>query len=164
MDLIVEARGWAQFDGRRFRCALGYGGVAASKREGDGATPIGAWPCRSLYYRADRLVPPPTGLTAAALTPQAGWCDAPDDALYNRPVRLPYPASAESLWRDDGVYDLIVPLGYNDAPVSPGLGSAVFLHLARPGYEPTRGCVALALPDLLVFLAGADSGSRVVIG
>jgi len=164
MDLIVGADRWAQFGTQRCRCAFGPAGLTRTKREGDGATPIGAWPCRLLYYRPDRLVPPPTGLRRVALTPEDGWCDAPDDERYNRPVTLPYPASAEALWRTERVYDLIVPLGYNDAPVVPGLGSAIFLHLARPGYPPTGGCVALALEDLLAFLALADAGSRIVIG
>ncbi len=53
------------------------------------------------------------------------------------------------LWRADHVYDLIVPLGYNDDPVVPGKGSAIFMHVAKPDYAPTEGCVALALPDLL---------------
>jgi L,D-peptidoglycan transpeptidase YkuD (ErfK/YbiS/YcfS/YnhG family) len=164
MDLIVGAEGWAQFGTRRCRCALGPAGLSGAKREGDGATPIGAWPCRLLYYRPDRLAPPPTGLRAVALTPSDGWCDAPADPRYNQPVVLPYPAGAEALWRADGVYDLIVPLGYNDAPAAPELGSAIFLHLAKPGYPPTQGCVALALDDLLAFLAEADAASRVVIG
>jgi L,D-peptidoglycan transpeptidase YkuD (ErfK/YbiS/YcfS/YnhG family) len=164
MDLIVGADGWARFGGRRCRAALGPAGLSLAKREGDGATPIGGFTCRMLYFRPDRLAVPFTGLSKTALTPQDGWCDAPGDANYNRLVRLPYPASAEPLWRADEVYDLIVPLGYNDAPAIPGLGSAIFLHLARPGYPPTHGCVALALEDLLGFLALADSGSRVVIG
>jgi L,D-peptidoglycan transpeptidase YkuD (ErfK/YbiS/YcfS/YnhG family) len=164
MDLIVGADGWARFGDARVRCALGPAGLVHDKREGDGATPIGAWPCRWLYFRPDRLAAPPTGLRRVALSPGDGWCDAPLDPHYNRPVRLPYPASAEALWREDGVYDLIVPLGYNDAPVEPGRGSAIFLHLARPDYAPTQGCVALSRADLLIFLAVAGPESRIVIG
>jgi L,D-peptidoglycan transpeptidase YkuD (ErfK/YbiS/YcfS/YnhG family) len=162
-DLVVTLEGWARLDGRRLRCALGRGGVSADKREGDGATPLGAWACRSLFYRPDRLQAPPTGLAATPLTPTDGWCDQPGDPAYNRPVSLPYAARCERLWRQDPVYDLIVPLGYNDDPVVSGRGSAIFLHLARPGYAPTEGCVALALDDLMAFLARADAGSRVVI-
>ena len=84
-----------------------------------------------------------------------GWCDAPDDDAYNRPVALPYPASAERMWREDDVYDLVVVLGHNDDPVMPGMGSAIFLHLARPDYAPTEGCVALARADLEALLAVA---------
>src|SRR6185437_6433782 len=136
MDLLVYAPGWALWDGTRLRCAVGRGGIRADKREGDGATPAGSWPMRRLLYRPDRIAAPPARLAANPVAPQDGWCDDPDDAVYNRPVRLPYRARAERLWREDGIYDLIVPLGYNDAPVVPGAGSAIFLHVARPDYAP----------------------------
>lgn len=129
-------------------CALGRGGVRPDKREGDGATPVGAFPLRRLLYRADRLPRPRTDLPAAEIGPDDGWCDDPADRRYNRPVTLPYPARHERLWRDDGLYDLVVVLGHNDDPPVAGSGSAVFLHVARAGYAPTEGCVALALPDL----------------
>ena len=163
MDLFVHGDGTARFANRSLRCALGRSGVSVAKHEGDGATPLGAFPCRLLYWRADRLSLPATSLPAIALSTADGWCDDPDDPAYNHPVRLPYTASAESLWRQDGVYDLIVPLGYNDAPVVPRRGSAIFLHIAKPGYAPTDGCVALARDDLLEFLKTATRSSRVVI-
>ena len=92
-----------------------------------------------------------------------GWCDAPDDPNYNRLVSQPYPASHEALWRDDGVYDLIVVLGHNDDPPVPGLGSAIFLHICRPGYPPTEGCVAIARDDLEALLRIAEPGDAVEI-
>lgn len=163
MDLLVDAGGWALWDGRRLGCALGRGGVRADKREGDGATPAGSWMMRRLLYRPDRMGAPATRLPAAALAPADGWCDDPADPLYNRPVRLPYDARAEALWRNDHLYDLIVPLGYNDDPVIAGAGSAIFLHVAGPGYAPTEGCVALVSSDLLTVLAAAEAGSRVIV-
>ena len=163
MDLLVSGDGTARFADRIFRCALGRGGLSDAKREGDGASPIGAWPLRRLLYRPDRLPLPATELPTTPIGPADGWCDAPDDRNYNLPVTLPYPASAETLWREDAVYDLIVPLGYNDGPIRPGRGSAIFLHLARDGYLPTEGCVALALPDLLAYLAVASTASRVIV-
>lgn len=163
MDLLVAADGTASWGGRRLRCALGRGGVSLNKREGDGATPAGAFLLRRVLYRPDRLAPPATRLPAAALQPQDGWCDAPADPAYNRPVRLPYAARAEPLWRADALYDLLVVLGYNDDPVVPGRGSAIFLHIAAPGFAPTEGCVALARADLLAGLAAADGTSRVVV-
>jgi L,D-peptidoglycan transpeptidase YkuD (ErfK/YbiS/YcfS/YnhG family) len=162
-DLLVSADGTALWGGRRLRCALGRGGVGAGKREGDGITPAGAWPMRRLLYRADRLARPTTFLAAAPLAPGDGWCDDPADPCYNRPVALPYGASAEALWREDGVYDLIVPLGYNDDPVIAGSGSAIFLHVARADYAATEGCVALAQADLLAVLRGADARTRVMV-
>ena len=158
MNFEVYADGVFFHGDQELRCALGRGGVAAAgaKREGDGATPAGLWPLRRLFYRPDRLSAPGTRLPVSALRPSDGWCDAPGDPAYNRPVTLPYPASAERLWRDDNVYDLIVVLGYNDAPVIRGRGSAIFLHVARPDYSPTEGCVALAEADLLSVLAEAS--------
>jgi hypothetical protein len=52
------------------------------------------------------------------------------------------------MWRADGLYDLVVVMGYNDRPRVKGRGSAVFMHVARPGMLPTEGCVALARPHL----------------
>ena len=163
MDLIVDRAGFASWGGLSLRCAVGRGGIRHEKREGDGATPVGAWPMRRLLFRADRVGEPATRLPKQAIAPSDGWCDAPEDPRYNLPVSLPYPASAEALWREDRVYDLIVPLGYNDAPVVPGMGSAIFLHLARPDYAPTEGCVALAAPDLVRVLAEADTGSSIIV-
>lgn len=119
---------------------------------------------RAAWYRPDREKPPPTRLPLNPGTPYDGWCDAPADPAYNRRVRLPYPARAETLWRADGLYDLLIVLGYNDDPVVAGRGSAIFLHLAQPDFAPTEGCVALTRPDLLAVLAEAERGSRVVIG
>jgi len=163
MNLIVDPSGVASWRGLRLRCALGRGGIRRDKREGDGATPVGSWPMRRLLYRADRVALPQTALPSSAIAEDDGWCDAPQDRNYNLPVRLPYSASAETLYRQDGVYDLIVPLGYNDAPVVPGAGSAIFLHVARGDFAPTEGCVALALADLLDVLRDADRESRVIV-
>ncbi|MBU6371828.1 MAG: hypothetical protein KJS97_03800 [Alphaproteobacteria bacterium] len=147
------------------RCAIGKGGVrpAAEKREGDGASPIGLWSLKRVLYRPDRVERPRTGLPVAEIAPNDGWCDAPDDPAYNRPVTLPYPASAENLWRDDHVYDVIVILGHNDDPVVPGAGSAIFWHLARPDFRPTEGCVAVPLDVMLEALAAAKPGDALEI-
>ncbi len=163
MDLIVSAAGEARWGEQVWRCALGPAGISSAKREGDGATPLGRFPLRRLLYRPDRLDRPVTGLPAAPLSPKDGWCDDPTDALYNRMIRLPYPARHERLWREDSLYDLLVVVGHNDDPVVPGAGSAVFLHVARPDYAPTGGCIALAAADLLAFLADAGPGDRLAI-
>jgi L,D-peptidoglycan transpeptidase YkuD (ErfK/YbiS/YcfS/YnhG family) len=132
-------------------CLIGRSGAvaAAAKREGDGATPLGLYPIRSLWLRPDRVQPPITRLPLRWIAPDDGWSDDPADPAYNRPVRHPHAFSAERLWRDDGLYDLIVTIGYNDAPVVPGLGSAIFVHCASPEGKPTEGCVALERDVLL---------------
>ena len=153
-DLVLHPPGILCWRGRQFACAIGWGGVRSNKREGDGATPAGRFPLRRVLYRPDRMAPPRTVLPVAPLSPRDGWCDDPGHSLYNRPLRLPHEARHEELWRTDYVYDLIVILGHNDAPVVPGLGSAVFFHVAQADYAPTAGCVAVAAGDLLTILGG----------
>ena len=160
MDIQVSRDGTVTYPGGTFRCALGRGGIRADKREGDGGTPVGCFPLRHVLYRGDRMAPPETALPMTAIQPADGWCDDPADPAYNQPVRLPYPASHEEMWRVDGLYDVVVVIGHNDDPVVPGMGSAVFMHVAKPDYEPTAGCVALALPDLLALLKDCAPGDR----
>lgn len=152
-------------DGRVTRCALGKGGVIAAgdKREGDGKSPLGVWPIRRVLYRPDKGGPPQTRLPTKALERDDGWCDAPSDPAYNRAVKLPHPASAEQMWREDDVYDLVCILAHNDDPPVPGLGSAIFLHLARPDWTPTEGCVALRREDMLELLSLAKLGDALAI-
>jgi L,D-peptidoglycan transpeptidase YkuD (ErfK/YbiS/YcfS/YnhG family) len=160
MIFIANADGRCRIGERTVSCALGRSGViaAADKREGDGMTPLGSWRLLRVVYRPDRGAAPQTRLPVAAIAPGDGWCDASDDVNYNRPVSLPYPASCERMWRDDELYDLVCILAHNDDPPVPGLGSAIFLHVAKPGYPPTEGCVALARVDLEALLAMAGPG------
>lgn len=176
-DLVVRAlnrratTGIATIGPLTVRCALGRCGMTYRKREGDGATPIGRWPVQRVLYRPDRVGEFQGGTLrdAHVLHPDDGWCDAAGDRNYNRPVRHPYPASAERLWREDHLYDVIVILGHNQVPRIKGGGSAIFMHLARAsesgGFAPTAGCVALSRRDLAVVLERIGPGSAVrVIG
>ena len=148
----------------RLQCALGRGGILARKREGDGGSPRGTWAIRGGYYRADRIGHPPSSVPLRAIRPSDGWCDAPGDGNYNRQVRHPYRASAEQLWRSDGLYDLVLVLGYNDVPRARGRGSAIFMHVARPDMAPTEGCIALRLGDLRKVVGLIGRHARVRIG
>ncbi|HWL48131.1 MAG TPA: L,D-transpeptidase family protein [Sphingomonadaceae bacterium] len=146
-------------------CTLGRAGAcpAGEKREGDGRTPLGAWPLRAVLLRPDRVAAP-AGLRLPWrwLRPADGWSDDPADPAYNRPVRHPHRFSAERLWRDDSLYDVIVILGHNDAPPVPGRGSAIFLH-CRNGARPTEGCVAIAREALLGLLPRIAPGDTLLI-
>ena len=143
------------------RCAIGRSGVRLRKREGDGASPVGSFGFRRVLFRPDRIAPPATALPIQPMTANDGWCDDPASSDYNRQIRLPHPASHEELWRSDHLYDVVVILGHNDSPPVPGLGSAIFLHLARPDFSPTEGCLALQLPDLLTVLESATPADGV---
>lgn len=151
--------------GKPVRCALGRGGVIAAdaKVEGDGKSPAGVWPIRRVLWRPDRGPRPTTAFPVEAIAPTDGWCDDAGDSAYNRPVTLPYPASCETMWREDELYDIVVVLAHNDDPPVPGKGSAIFLHCAKSGYPPTEGCVALARADVEALLAAATLGDAVEI-
>jgi L,D-peptidoglycan transpeptidase YkuD (ErfK/YbiS/YcfS/YnhG family) len=166
MDLLVSNTqegvmlDWG--DGPR-RCAIGSAGIAVKSAEGDGVTPRGSFPLREIFYRTDRISRPDSLLPIRATGQDDGWCDAAADPNYNRLVKLPYPASAENMWRGDHLYDLVAVVGFNDDPVVPGKGSAIFLHLATPDYLPTAGCVALTEADLRAALAQLRPGDQIRI-
>jgi L,D-peptidoglycan transpeptidase YkuD (ErfK/YbiS/YcfS/YnhG family) len=143
--------------------AVGRAGVKLDKHEGDGATPSGTYSLVSVYYRGDRMVAPTSKLPVTRLTPKDGWVDDPRDTNYNRLVSLPYPASAEEMWREDNLYDLLVVIGYNMAPVIPGAGSAIFLHIARSDFAPTAGCIAVKKNVLLGLVPLLGPGSKITI-
>ena len=160
---VSATNGQLAIANRLCSCQLGRTGRTARKREGDGATPIGAWPVLSVYYRADRIAKPKTLLPIKVLHPAHGWCDDPRDRNYNRPVTLPYPTSAEQLWRKDHAYDLIVVLDYNFSRRSMHKGSAIFLHLAHDNLRPTAGCLAFSEKDLRQILQRLKTGSAICV-
>ena len=162
MEAVVHGDGLIRIDGGAWRCCVGRGGIRPHKQEGDGATPVGLLPLRRVLFRADRRPSPTTTAPVEPIAPDDGWCDDPMDPRYNRAVRLPCDARHEELWRSDAVYDVVGILGWNDAPVQRGLGSAIFLHVARPDYTPTEGCIGMAADDLVALLAAGLTAIRTV--
>lgn len=150
--LILNSPQTLMWSGKIYGGTSGKGGIREDKKEGDGATPVGVFPLRQVFYRPDKVSPFPCALPLIPLTPMDGWCDDPADPKYNQFIKLPYPARHEHLWRDDHVYDIIVVLGYNDDPPIPGKGSAIFMHLIREDHSPTEGCIALKKEDLIEIL------------
>lgn len=128
--------------GRVMPGALGRSGISCRKHEGDGATPLAAMRLLAGYFRRGRM-PAVSRLPLAPIRADLGWCDAPADPNYNRPVRLPFRASHEDMLRPDRLYDAVVVLDWNVTERRRGRGSAIFLHVARPGFAPTEGCVAI---------------------
>ena len=155
--------GSLSWSGGTARAAVGRAGVSANKREGDGATPAGTFPLISAFYRADRLPPPVSRLLLRVLSPSDAWVDDPVDRNYNRLVALPYSGHTEPMWLDDAVYDLLVVIGYNMDPVIAGAGSAIFMHVARPDFSPTAGCIAVARDILVGLMPRLGPGSTITI-
>ncbi|NIJ07390.1 L,D-peptidoglycan transpeptidase YkuD (ErfK/YbiS/YcfS/YnhG family) [Sphingomonas vulcanisoli] len=150
--------------GRSISCAIGRSGAIAAvdKREGDGATPLGEYAIRAVLLRPDRVAAPITALPWRWIGKDDGWSDDVADPAYNRPVRHPHSFSAERLWREDGLYDVIVALGHNDAPPVAPLGSAIFLHCRRD-CAATEGCVAIAREELVALVAELGPGDTMII-
>ncbi len=166
INVRARRRGAGQlfFGGRMFACALGRSGIAQAKREGDGATPAGVFALRQVFYRPERIARPRTGLQLQPIRPADQWCEDPAHPAYNRLMRRPAGAGApERLRRADPLYDVFAVIGHNDAPVRKGRGSAIFLHIARPGLSPTEGCIALRRTDLLWLLARCGRRTRIRI-
>jgi L,D-peptidoglycan transpeptidase YkuD (ErfK/YbiS/YcfS/YnhG family) len=157
-------RGVLLLDGRAIPVALGRGSIKANKREGDGATPKGTFRPIRLWWRADRHCRPRTGLPIRIIRPEDGWCEDPRSRHYNTPVRLSDDSNADRLTRTDHLYDFIIEIDQNTRPCIPGRGSAVFLHLARPGFAPTAGCVAMTKNAMLRLLARLTPKTRIRIG
>ena len=131
-----------------FSCSIGRSGKGYLKREGDGASPRGTWQFRRLFYRADRMKPPRSGLAPRVMRPWDGWCETVGDRNYKRLVRIPYATSHETMQRQDHLYDVVVELSQIERPRVQGHGSAVFFHLRQPDGGPTAGCIAVSMKDM----------------
>lgn len=154
-------RGWLTAGPLTLPVALGRGGIRANKREGDGGTPWGVFRPVRVWWRPDRHPRPLTHLPLRRIRSDDGWCEDPDDRHYNRPVRVPAGSKADRLTRADALYDFIVELDHNTRPRVAGRGSAVFIHIARPGFAPTAGCVALEPKSLQHLLARLGPRTRI---
>jgi L,D-peptidoglycan transpeptidase YkuD (ErfK/YbiS/YcfS/YnhG family) len=160
----APTRGWLNAGSWTLPVALGRGGIKANKREGDGGTPRGTFHPVRLWWRADRGPRPATALPVRRIRPDDGWCEDPKDRRYNRPVRVAPGSMADRLMRADALYDLIVEIDHNTRPRIAGRGSAVFIHLVRPGFAPTAGCIALTGPALRRLVARLSRKTRIVVG
>ena len=158
-----RSQGWLTIGSRPIPVALGRGGIRANKREGDGGTPRGEFRLVRLWWRADRHPRPATRLPVRPITRDVAWCEDPADRRYNRPIKLAREAAGDRLTRKDHLYDFIIEIDHNTRPRVAGRGSAVFIHVARPGFRPTAGCVALELPRLRWLLSRLGPKTRIEI-
>src|SRR5208282_1196138 len=159
-----RARGWLTAGPFRFPCALGPSGIVRIKREGDRGTPAGRFRLLWGYYRPDRTRPRAAGVPLTPMRRDQGWCEDPSSPRYNRPVRLPAADCTDRMWRDDHLYDLTFVLDQNFSRRAKGRGSAIFFHLARPGFTPTAGCVAISAADMLKLAPRLARGAVMAIG
>jgi L,D-peptidoglycan transpeptidase YkuD (ErfK/YbiS/YcfS/YnhG family) len=160
---LSHSRGVLKCANLTFPCALGKCGITQRKSEGDGATPRAAMSIISGFYRADRTMRPHSRIPLSLIKRHDGWCDDPGHRLYNRQITLPFKARHEKMWRDDHAYDIVLDLSWNRSPIRRLRGSAIFLHLAKDGFPPTEGCIALRLKDMKILLGYIGRKVRIIV-
>ena len=162
MTIYVKDKHTLLVDDFRFKCCIGKNGVSKNKVEGDKKTPIGFYEIENLYYRNDRLKKPWTKLKCIKINKNMGWCDDPNNAHYNRKVRLNKKNKGEKFYRKDKIYDILLVINYNTKKIIKNKGSAIFIHITN-NYKPTRGCIALSLSDLEILLKIIKRNSKIKI-
>ena len=162
MNLLVQ-NNYLYSDLGRFSCAIGRAGLTTNKIEGDHKTPVGEFKFKKIYYRKDKLGEMIFQIPFAIIAENDGWCDDPKSKLYNQHVQFPFDSSAEKLFRDDDLYDLLVVINHNTDPIVPGKGSAIFLHISKPNFEGTEGCVAIEKENIIELAKEIDLTTKLII-
>lgn len=163
MSIRVKKK-YLTFKNKVYQCSIGRAGFSKSKKEGDGCTPIGSFHIEKVFYRSDKIDNLETKIHKIKIQELDGWCDDPKQKEYNQLIQFPFNFSAEKLYRSDSLYNIVCVLSYNINPIIPGLGSAIFMHVAQDGYKSTEGCVALKQEDLMYILKLIDHKTKIILG
>ena len=161
--MIIVKKNILSFDNMSFKCAVGKSGVTKNKVEGDGCTPADEYSIIKIYYRQDKVVLPSIKMPSIAISKNFGWCDDVNSDYYNKIITFPFKHRAEILYRNDNIYDILCVIDYNQNPVVKNKGSAIFLHIARPNYTGTEGCIALNTADLIQLLSKMTTKTNIKI-
>jgi L,D-peptidoglycan transpeptidase YkuD (ErfK/YbiS/YcfS/YnhG family) len=161
--IIVKKSGYLKYKNLKFRCALGKAGVKKKTMEGDNITPKGTFKIIKIYYRSDKIKKIETLIKKNKIKKNMGWCDDPNSRFYNKLINLPTKYSHEKLYRNDGLYDLIVVLSYNTNPIIKNKGSAIFMHIAKNSYKKTKGCIALKKEHLIKIISKIKKNTKIKI-
>jgi hypothetical protein len=161
--IIINKSGYLKFKNLKFKCSLGKSGVGEKKIEGDNITPKGTYQITRIYYRKDRIKKIKTKIKLFEIKKKFGWCDQPDSKFYNRLINLPNKLSHEKLYIKDNIYDVIIVLNYNMNPTIQYKGSAIFIHVAKRKFTPTKGCVAISKKNLLYLIEKISKKTKIKI-
>jgi L,D-peptidoglycan transpeptidase YkuD (ErfK/YbiS/YcfS/YnhG family) len=161
--IIINKSGYLKYKNFKFKCALGKAGIGKKKIEGDNITPKGTFRIVKIYYRSDRVKKLISKFKLNKITKKMGWCDDPKSKNYNRLINLPSQYRYEKLYRKDNIYDLILVLNYNFKPIIKNKGSAIFIHISRKDYQPTKGCIGLAKKNLLKLVQSIKKEEKIKI-
>jgi L,D-peptidoglycan transpeptidase YkuD (ErfK/YbiS/YcfS/YnhG family) len=162
--IIINKSGYLKYKNHKFKCALGKAGIGNKKIEGDNITPKGIYKIVDIYYREDRIKKISSKFKLIKLTKKMGWCDDSKSKNYNQLISLPSRYRYEKLYRTDNIYDLILVLNYNLKPIIKNKGSAIFIHISRKDYKPTRGCIGLTKKNLIELVQSIKKEEKIKIG
>jgi L,D-peptidoglycan transpeptidase YkuD (ErfK/YbiS/YcfS/YnhG family) len=148
-----------------WRARVGYRGLSAHHREGDGTTPLGTYALGPTIYGLD--ADPGVAFRYHRLVCGDWWDEDPRSGTYNRfrhvacGAEPPFGGGSEALWRATVAYRLFAVVQYNVAPTLPGRGSAIFMHVDTG--HATNGCVSLPEPVLAGLLRRLRAGATIRI-
>jgi L,D-peptidoglycan transpeptidase YkuD (ErfK/YbiS/YcfS/YnhG family) len=140
---------WAAAGGP-YAARVGWNGLRANRREGDGTTPIGTFPLgRTMYGNS-----PNPGVRFRYVRLRCGdwWVEDPRSAAYNTFRRIgcgvppPFRTTTPDMSKSRRAYSYLAVVEFNMHPVVPDRGSGIFLH-AQTG-RATNGCISLRRADL----------------
>ena len=147
MHILIKNKSLS-FNNYKVKCSIGKRGIGTKKKEGDQVTPRGSYKIRGILYRKDKIKDLKTKIIKKVINKKMGWCDDPESKKYNQLIKLPFKFNFEKLYRNDDIYDIIFILNFNTNPVKKNKGSAIFIHIAKKNYLPTKGCIAIKRNDI----------------
>ena len=161
MHILID-KNYLTYNKLKIKCAIGKKGIGNKRKEGDLITPSGQFKIKFLLYRKDR-VKILTKLKKKVIKKNMGWCDDSKSIHYNKLVKLPFAHRHEKLYKKENIYDIILVLNYNMAPVIKNKGSAIFIHVAKNNYKKTEGCVAIKKVNLIKLLKEINPNTKIKI-
>ena len=162
MHILIKNKSLT-YNNYKVKCAVGKRGIGFKKREGDLITPQGQYKIKYILCRKDRVKKIQSKLKVIKIKKNMGWCDDPKSKEYNKLVNLPLNYSYEKLYRRDNIYDILLVLNYNMAPIKKSKGSAIFIHVAKKNYQKTEGCIGLKKNHLVKIIQDLKKNTKVKI-
>ena len=151
------------FNNYKVKCAIGKRGISSKKVEGDNKTPRGSFRIQALYYRKDRIKKLKSLIKKTNIRKNMGWCDDSRSEKYNKLIKFPFSWGAEKLYLNSRIYDILLILNFNNKPVKRRKGSAIFIHIAKKNYAPTKGCIAVSKIDMRKIVSRIRRNSKITI-
>ena len=162
MNIIIKKKQLI-YKGNIFKCSIGKAGLTNNKKEGDLKTPKGLFKLGALYFRKDRINFLKSKIRNKEIKKNMGWCDDIKSKKYNTQIKFPIKYNAEKLYRRDSLYNILIHIKYNNSPIVKNKGSAIFLHIAKKNYSPTKGCIAVSKKNMEFLIKKITTQSKISI-